>query len=147
VAVIVTAAIMALLPRRTSTPASATGVAHLAIALPDGDELSFVNQAPVAISPDGTTVAYTAVSDGKLMLFVRKLAENESHLLPGTDGAKSPFFSPDNQWIGFFAQGAGKLRKITVGGTALQDLANAPDARGAWAPATSSFRARPAPTS
>ena len=134
-AVIVTAGIMALLPRGVSTASAATAVAHLAIALPDGDEISFVNQAPIAISPDGATVAYTAVRDGKELLFVRRLGESESQILAGTDGAKSPFFSPDGQWIGFFAQGAGKLRKITIGGTALGDLADAPDARGgAWSP-------------
>jgi Tol biopolymer transport system component len=131
--VVVTAAVMSALPHRAAAAASSTTVAQLAIALPEGDEISFLNQAPVAISRDGTTVAYTAIHDGKLMLFARRLAESEPHLLPGTDGAKSPFFSPNGEWIGFFAQGAGKLRKITVGGTALGDLADAADGRGgAW---------------
>jgi dipeptidyl aminopeptidase/acylaminoacyl peptidase len=43
-----------------------------------------------------------------------------------------PFFSTDSRWVGFFAKG--KLKKITVGGTGLQDLADAADPRGgAWA--------------
>ena len=46
----------------------------------------------------------------------------------GTEGASSPFFSPDGQWIGFFAEG--KLKKVpTEGGVAIT-LADAPNNRG-----------------
>ena len=42
----------------------------------------------------------------------------EIKALPGTEEASNPFFSPDGQWIGFFA--AGKLMKVAVsGGTPL----------------------------
>ena len=34
--------------------------------------------------------------------------------MPGTDGARNPFFSPDGEWVGFYA--SGKLRKVAVGG-------------------------------
>ena len=46
----------------------------------------------------------------------------------GTEGASAPFFSPDGQWIGFFAEG--KLKKVpTEGGVAIT-LADAPNNRG-----------------
>src|SRR5262249_4767982 len=52
--------------------------------------------------------------------------------LPGTEGAASPFFSPDGKWLGFFADG--KLKKISVTGGAAVTLCDAPNGRGAsWA--------------
>jgi len=125
-AVVITAGVPSLWPR-AGAPATAARVARLSIAVPDGDVTS-LNMAPVAVSPDGSATVYVASRDNKVQLFLRVLAEPEARALPGTDNARSPFFSPDGQWIGFFAQG--KLKKITVGGAALQDVADAPDARG-----------------
>ena len=52
--------------------------------------------------------------------------------LNGTEGASSPFFSPDAQWVGFFADS--KLKKVPVTGGAVVTLAEAPDNRGgSWA--------------
>jgi serine/threonine-protein kinase len=112
--------------------AASTGVTRLSIALPDGDQIGFVNQAPVAISPDGATVVYPGIRGGTLQLYVRGLSEAEPKALAGTDGGKSPFFSPDGRWIGFFAQGM--VKKVAVGGAGLQVLTDATDARGGtWA--------------
>src|SRR5262249_49745195 len=46
----------------------------------------------------------------------------------GTEGASSPFFSPDGQWLTFFA--GGKLKKISVTGGAAVTLCDAPNGRG-----------------
>ena len=46
----------------------------------------------------------------------------ESRPLPGTEGVASPFFSPDGQWLGFFAQN--KLQKISVSGGSPVTIAN-----------------------
>lgn len=108
--------------------ASASSVTRLSIALPEGDLLNWANQLPMAISPDGSTVVYAAQHDGVSRLYLRALSELEPKVLAGTDGAKSPFFSHDGEWIGFFAQG--KLKKIAIGGAALQTVTDAPDARG-----------------
>src|SRR5207245_7857752 len=48
--------------------------------------------------------------------------------LSGTENARDPFFSPDGQWIGFFA--GGKLEKISVQGGAAVTLCDVPDGRG-----------------
>ena len=51
--------------------------------------------------------------------------------LAGTEGAAYPFFSPDGQWIAFFA--GGKLKKVSVTGGAPLNLCDAPAGRGgAW---------------
>ena len=48
----------------------------------------------------------------------------EGKLIPGTEGATSPFFSPDGQWIGFFADGV--MKKVSINGGMPVDLADAP---------------------
>ena len=63
------------------------------------------------ISPDGHRVAFTGLSEGRRQLWVRPL-ESVPILLPGTDGATMPFWSPDSKSIAFFADR--KLKKIDV---------------------------------
>ena len=65
-------------------------------------------------------------------LYVRRLSQLQATPLSGTDNAVGPFFSPDGQWIAFFADG--KLRKIAATGGPAVTLCDAPNARGgAWA--------------
>jgi eukaryotic-like serine/threonine-protein kinase len=68
----------------------------------------------MAWSPDGQSVAFSAVLGGRQQLFVRALNQLEATPIAGTDGASNPFFSPDGKWIGFSAQRA--LRKVAVSG-------------------------------
>jgi Tol biopolymer transport system component len=83
-----------------------------------------------AISPDGTRLVFPMKSpDGNQMLATRLLDETKPSLLSGTANGTDPFFSPDGQWIGFFADG--KMKKISVQGGAPVTLCDAPDARGA----------------
>jgi serine/threonine-protein kinase len=103
-------------------------VAHVDISLPDGVELGSTNLLPLALSNDGTRVAFVGLRDGKTRIYVRALGESEPKALEGTEGGDGPFFSPDGRWIAFFA--GSKLRKIAVGGAALQTLADAPTHRG-----------------
>ena len=83
-----------------------------------------------AISPDGTRIAFLMRGPGgRQMLATRLLDQATPTLLPNTDNAGYPFFSPDGQWIGFFADG--KLKKVpSLGGTAFA-LCNSPAGRGA----------------
>ena len=75
-----------------------------------------------ALSPDGKRIAFTARStSGAQVLATRLLDQPKVELLRGTDGATEPFFSPDSQWVGFFAEG--KLKKVSVLGGAPLTLA------------------------
>jgi eukaryotic-like serine/threonine-protein kinase len=103
-------------------------VVHVSTALPDGVELGSTHLQPFAISRDGTRIAYVGLHDGRNQIYTRALSEPEAKALEGTEGGDGPFFSPDGQWIAFFA--GLKLRKIAVGGAALQTLADAPTHRG-----------------
>jgi Tol biopolymer transport system component len=77
-----------------------------------------------AISPDGRLLAFWGLSqDGRRQLWLRPLDNVAAHLLPGTDGALSPFWSPDSRYLGFFASGG--LRKIDVAGGPPQALTEA----------------------
>jgi Tol biopolymer transport system component len=67
-----------------------------------------------AVSPDGRTVVFSAVENGRRGLYLRPLDQLSSTLIPGTDDAVSPFFSPDGQWIGYWARG--QIRKVPLGG-------------------------------
>jgi len=87
-----------------------------------------------AVSPDGRKLAFTAVSHGKLMLWVRLLDSLEAKPLAGTENASYPFWSPDNESIGFFALPR-KLKIIPVVGGPAQDVADVVLGRGAtWSP-------------
>lgn len=116
---------------RWLAPAGSTGavaVTQASIVLPEGVELGSPMLLPVAISHDGTRIAFVGRKDGKNRICVRALNAPEATVLEGTEGGDGPFFSPDGQWIAFFA--GSKLRKIAVGGAALQTLADAPTHRG-----------------
>jgi Tol biopolymer transport system component/predicted Ser/Thr protein kinase len=67
----------------------------------------------VAISPDGRRLVFPARGpDGKQQLATRLLDQAQSTLLPRTEDGMDPFFSPDGEWIGFYARGV--LKKISV---------------------------------
>ena len=74
----------------------------------------------IAISPAGRWLAFTAATGGKVQLWVRALDASEAKALPGTEGARFPFWSPDNHWLAFFT--ANKLKKIEVSGGPPQTL-------------------------
>lgn len=114
-------------------PAARQGaeVARLTLLVPPGADLG--DFASLAVSPDGTEVAYVATSGGVTHLYIRPLNSIESKLLPGTEGAATPFFSPDGRWLGFFA--SGKLKKISTSGGVSTTLADAAGFQGgSWSP-------------
>ena len=101
--------------RRAPDPAAPTPITRTAVVFPSGEQLSGRGREyPLALSADGTHLAYVSVRAGQERLYVRRLDELEARDLPGTLGARQPFFSPDGQWIGFFAENA--LQKISVAG-------------------------------
>jgi Tol biopolymer transport system component len=89
---------------------------------------------PPVLSPDGTALAFAATAaDGKTVLWVRPMNALEAHVLPGTEGAIFPFWSPDSHSLGFFADS--KLKTIDLSGGSAVLVCDAQFGRGAsWAP-------------
>ena len=85
----------------------------------------------LAISPDGRTLSFAATVQGKKALWVRPLDGTNSRLLPGTEGAAFPFWSPDGASIAYFS--GEKLWRIEMAGGAPFQICDASGARGgAW---------------
>jgi serine/threonine-protein kinase len=93
-------------------------------------EMLFWESGPViALSPDGSRLAYVAGVPGKSwQIYIRSLDRLQATPLSGTEGARAPFFSPDGEWVAFFA--GGELKKVSVFGGAPMTLCDAPNARG-----------------
>jgi serine/threonine-protein kinase len=83
----------------------------------------------VALSPDGSAIVFVAEPNpGERHLYARELSELNAHVIAGTEGADSPFFSPDGRWVAFFADG--RLKKVALAGGAAVTLCDAPNGRG-----------------
>lgn len=80
------------------------------------------------LSPDGQYLTFVAQKEGHTQLWVQPLSSTEAQVLPGTDGATYPFWSPDSAQIAYFS--AGKLKKIAATGGIPQILCDAPAGRG-----------------
>ena len=82
------------------------------------------------LSPDGRTLVFAARETPRepSHLFVRKLDQLTATRLAGTDDARGPFFSPDGQWVAFFAEG--KLKRVPIAGGTAITIADAPAGRG-----------------
>jgi serine/threonine protein kinase len=87
---------------------------------------------PPIVSPDGSAIAFTATDPGgKIALWVRPTDSLDARLLSGTEGAIFPFWSPDSNALGFFADN--KLKTIDLNNSSAQVVADAPFGRGgAW---------------
>jgi Tol biopolymer transport system component len=135
-------AVAALAWRRFSAPitAASTAVRRVTVALPEAEPLALASLAPlaigrtsIAISPDGSRIAYVGNRNGTPELFVRELDRFESRALPGTEGAFDPFFAPDGVWVGFFS--GTKLKKVSLLGGDPVTLCEARNPYGAtWGP-------------
>ncbi|MDX1631284.1 MAG: protein kinase [Thermoanaerobaculia bacterium] len=94
---------------------------------PSETGLAGVIEGAIALSPDGTRVVMIADGEGAPLL-VRSFTSGRTLVLAGTEDAIFPFWSPDGEWIGFFADG--KVKKIPAEGGPVQTLADAPQGRG-----------------
>jgi Tol biopolymer transport system component len=86
-----------------------------------------------ALSPDGSRLVYVAdLADNRTHLFLRLMNQFEVRPIPGTDGASSPFFSPDGQSVGFFIDE--KLKVVSLQGGEPMTICDAsfPLATGSW---------------
>jgi eukaryotic-like serine/threonine-protein kinase len=89
---------------------------------PTLDPLSF------ALSPDGLHIVYVVNAGDNSGLVVRALETGAIRVLPGTEDARAPFWSPDGRSIGFFA--GGKLARVDVDNGTVRTLTNTINAYG-----------------
>ena len=104
------------LARPTIEGAAVASSVHAVLPLPDGVELSVGETPSIALSPDGRTVVFRGFEKGENRLYRRALDGSSSAPIPGTEGGVAPFFSPDGQWLGFFA--ASQIKKVAMAGGA-----------------------------
>jgi Tol biopolymer transport system component/predicted Ser/Thr protein kinase len=104
-----------------SAPAAPKIVSRFSIALPLNQTRGAIPFGTLAISPDGTRIAYDqGRSGGAPQIYLRALNSLEALPIPGTESGTDPFFSPDGQWLGFFSSGA--LKKVSLNGGAVVSL-------------------------
>ena len=110
---------------RTTTPAPA----ELNFEIPSTRQLYTPSGPAAVISPDGSRIAYVAGAEGQEQIYVRDLDKSQATRLEGAEG-RTPFFSPDGRWIGFFGNNR-KLQKVSVFGGAPITICDATGGRGA----------------
>jgi eukaryotic-like serine/threonine-protein kinase len=99
-------------------PAASEHVFRLQINPPPGAQVVLGAFAGgLAISPDGKTAAYIALVNGKSGLWIRPFEGVAARLLPGTENAGFPFWSPDSKSIAFVV-GPTTLYRVDVRGGA-----------------------------
>jgi Tol biopolymer transport system component len=106
---------------RAPAPVANQPAVRASIALPPGLFLDGFGPPELAFSQDGTTLAFLARgTSGFQRLYVRSLASETATLVPNSETAEAPFFSPDGRWVGF-AVGVseldntpGELRKYSL---------------------------------
>jgi serine/threonine-protein kinase len=98
-----------------ATSSVSPSLARVMITLPAGQALEKGRFSPVALSPDGRLLVYAAaVRGGQTQLYLRALDELEARPIPATEGATTPFFSPDGRWLAFYSEAS--LKKVSLAG-------------------------------
>jgi Tol biopolymer transport system component len=119
---------------RPPAPVPADPVVRVDVPLPDDAAISLapgVGSNPLALSPDGSYLAFVAFIRGTPSLWIRPLDSLTPRRIGGTDGASGPFWSPDSRSIAFVA--GGKLKRVDVVGGEPQVLCDANGlAGGSW---------------
>ena len=132
VAALVAAAAIIALRRPQKTSSSTASIKRLSIALPASAPLSPGDFEKLAVSADGSRIAY--VGGDHRQIHVYSMATQEAKPLAGTEGSYGPFFSPDGEWIGFSTTNR-ELKKISVTSGSSIVLSAGRSIRGAtWGP-------------
>jgi len=82
--------------------------------LPPGQQITRTLMSAIAVSPDGANIVY--VRNDRLHLL--PISATQSSLIPGTEGALNPVFSPDGKWVAFWMFKDRSLKKIALSGGA-----------------------------
>jgi serine/threonine protein kinase len=111
---------------------SATDAPRIVSALeaPEGVTLN-VRQLPLAVSPSGDQLVFVGVDDeGRSHLYVRRLDARDARRIDGTEGAQTPFWSPDGSEIAFHS--GTRLLRVPVEGGTPQVIAEVSGRDGTW---------------
>jgi serine/threonine protein kinase len=135
-ALVLVAAVVAF-RRPPSSPAPSPEPVTLSLLPPAGSAFaltdSSIKSAQFAVAPDGRSIVFVAATAGVRALWLQEISHTEARLLPGTSGASYPFWSPDSQFVGFFADGL--LKKVSLTGRSPLPICRANSGRGgAWSP-------------
>ena len=98
--------LIAILALQFDRKPSSSNAVRLSLGLPEGVNLQR-NWHPfeqIALSPDGQMLAFAATdASGQSSLWLRTLSSTEAQRIAQTDGALLPFWSPDSEFVGFWA--------------------------------------------
>ena len=97
-----------------STTAQPAIVVRFSVAPPQGTSFFLHGVHTMAISPDGTRLVFRINSAEGTRLYLHDITSSEMTLIPGTQGAEVPFFSPDGQSVAFVSSGT--LKKTGLNG-------------------------------
>jgi eukaryotic-like serine/threonine-protein kinase len=129
VAGILACAVVALVIRRGSGDNPGLPAMYVQIPPPEGNPFLTDDGGHIALSPDGSILAFVAQdSAGRSALWLRNLDNPQARKLAETEGATYPFWSPDNRSVAFFA--SGKLKRMDVAGGPAYSVCDAPNGRG-----------------
>jgi serine/threonine-protein kinase len=106
---------------------------QFSVTLPRDQPIAFGDVPILALSRDGRKLAFTVSGpSGQTMIHLRAFDQAEARPIPGTEDGSVPFFSPDGNSLGFFADG--RLKMVPLAGGPALALADAPNNRGGvWA--------------
>jgi serine/threonine-protein kinase len=129
------AVILAALGWMRSTSPPPAPVTRFILTLPADQQLE-TRAAAFALSPTGTRLVYQARRGESEQLYLRDLRAFEATPIPGTEGATSPFFSPDGESVAFLSEAAERLETVSLAGGAPLVITDAPGgwAGGSWGP-------------
>jgi Tol biopolymer transport system component/predicted Ser/Thr protein kinase len=114
---------------RSRGAVSSGPLVHFGIETPQNTSLYPFDTKGIALSPDGTRIAFVAEdAQSRTSLYIRDLATTQSRALVGTDDAMYPFWSPDGTQLGFFANQ--KLQRMDLKGGPVVTLCEAASGRG-----------------
>jgi eukaryotic-like serine/threonine-protein kinase len=149
-AMLILGIIVGYLAKVSSRPPSSPQVTRVAIKLEPGHKLDATNLPPpygfdqptqtaIAISSDGRFIIYSAIrenpeSQDRSRLYLRRIDQLEAKPIAGTEGGIAPFLSPDDRWVGFWADG--KLMKVSIDGGVPVTLCDQPGwlSSASWGP-------------
>ena len=124
--------VLALWPRSSDESSSARPVQRFSINLPA--EVNLEANEPIALSPDGSSLAFVGWEGGERKLFLRRLDSNGLEVLSEGELPHNPFFSPDGSSIVFSSDRQAKLLGVSLGSSRVWTIADGDWGGGSWGP-------------